>query len=199
MEKIGILKYPGASGDHDLYWAIRNCCGQKAVFLESGNWNPDEVSALLIPGGLFVPGYSDGRDIHLIAHVIRNLKPVLAIAEGFFFIKESQNLSCDLIPVQDENKPVSGPSVITDNNHFWVSHYDENAVVQWPVSYRFHSYSRDENINSIIISESDKRVLGVGLKKFPVACFLVHPERAVDELIGDNSGAKIFNVLRTDQ
>ncbi|MCD6233484.1 MAG: hypothetical protein DRP86_05015 [Candidatus Neomarinimicrobiota bacterium] len=199
MEKIGILKYPGASGDHDLYWAVRNCCGQKAVFLESGNWNPDEISALLIPGGLYVPGYSDVKDSHLIAHVIRNYKPVLAIAEGYYFIKASQGLTADLIPLKDKKRPSAGSSIITDNTNFWLTRYDINEEVSWPESYRFHSFSRDDTINSIVVSKADERILGVGFKKYPVAAFLLHPERVVDEVIGDISGANLFNVLRTDQ
>lgn len=199
MEKIGILKYPGASGDHDLYWAVRNCCGQKAVFLESGNWNPDEVSALLIPGGLFVTGYSDVKDSHLIAHVIRNYKPVLAIAEGYYFIKASRGLTADIIPLEDEKKVTTSGAIITDNSNFWLTRYEKNEAVTWPESYRFHSFSLDDRINSIVLSKTDQRVLGIGLKKYPVAAFLLHPERAVDEVIGDTSGTKLFNVLRTEQ
>jgi len=199
MEKIGILNYPGASGDHDLYWAVRNCCGQKAVFLESGNWSPVEVSALLIPGGLFVSGYSDVKDNHLIAHVIRNYKPVLAIAEGYYFIKASQRLTADLIPQGEKKKETTGRAIITDNSNFWFTRYEENEVVTWPESYRFHSFSRDDRINSIVVSKTDERVLGIGLKKYPVAALLLHPERAVDEAIGDTSGTKLFNVLRIDQ
>jgi phosphoribosylformylglycinamidine synthase subunit PurQ / glutaminase len=199
MTKIGILKYPGSSGDHDLYWAVWNCCGQKAVILESGNWNPEHISALLIPGGLFVPGYSDTKDIHLISHIIRNNKPVLTLAEGFNFIRRSEGLTCDLLPVKEETTDNRDTPFKVDNSHFWFTHYESDEILSWPASYRFYSFSPDENLNSLVVSTVDKRILGVGFKQGSVASLLVHPERAVDEITGDVTGAQLFKVLRTEQ
>ncbi|MDD3806539.1 MAG: hypothetical protein PHE86_00700 [Candidatus Marinimicrobia bacterium] len=196
MGKIGILKYPGASGDHDLYWAVRYSCNQKPVILESGRWNPNEVSALLIPGGLFAPGYSDAKDGHLITYIIQNRKPVLTLAEGFFFVKKSQKLFCDLLPLKNKEEFHLGPSVIVDNQNIWLQEFQLNETVDWSVSFRFHSFSQDDAINSLVVSKGDHRILGIELKEFPIACFLVHPERAVDEILGDVSGKKVFKTLR---
>ncbi len=197
MAKIGILKYPGSSGDHDLYWAVRNCCGEKAVFLDSGNWNPDDLSTLLIPGGLYVAGYSDAKDLHLISHFIRNEKPVLSLAEGYFLIRQSMGLTGDLLPVK-EGEEIEDETFQVVKSHFWLSRYEPGTILSWPLSYRFHSFSPDEKLNSLIVSTEDKRVVGVGLKDFPVAALLVHPERAVDEITGDVTGAELFKVLRIE-
>jgi len=198
MNNIGILKYPGASGDHDLYWAVRNGCGQKAVLLESGNWNPNEISALLIPGGLFASGYSETRDIHLVSHVIRNNKPVLALAEGFYFIKSSLKLKSELVKYPDPLVSEIDESFQIKNNHYWLSDFLPDETVRWPSSYRFHSFSPDENINSLVTSVQNGRTVGIGIKDTHVVSLLVHPERAVDEITGDTTGVKLFTVLRMD-
>lgn len=198
MDKIGILKYPGASGDHDLYWAVRTCCEQKPVILESGNWNPAEINALLIPGGLFAEGYSNVKDLHLVSHLIRNNKPVLTLAEGFYFIKKSLNLKSELVTYADRPVSVTDELFQINNNHLWLSEFLPDERVHWPSSYRFHSFSPDENINSLITSVQNGRTVGIGINDTHVVSLLIHPERAVDDITGDTTGAKIFNVLRKD-
>lgn len=196
MNKIGILKYPGVSGDHDLYWAVRKCCGQKADFLENGNWNPDEISALLIPGGLFAEGYSELKDLHLVSHVIRNKKPVLTFSEGYYFVKYSLNLTSELVKYPDPFVSVHNEGFQIINNHDWLSGFLPDDTVCWPSSYRFHSFSPDENINSLVTSVQNGRLVGIGINDTRVVSLLIHPERAVDEITGDTTGAKLFTVLR---
>ena len=198
MNNIGILKYPGASGDHDLYWAVRKCCGQRAILLESGNWNPNEISALLIPGGLFAEGYSEIKDLHLVSHVIRNKKPVLTLSEGFNFVKISLNIKSELVKYSDPLASRENEWFKITNNHYWLSGFLPDETVSWPSSYRFHSFSPDENINSLITSVQNGRTVGVGIKDTHVVSLLIHPERAVDEITGDTTGAKLFTVLRMD-
>ena len=213
--KFAVLVFPGSNCDRDMYNAAIKS-GVDAAYVDYRETTLDGFDGVLIPGGFSFGDYLRSGAMASVAPIINEVKrlakegkPVLGVCNGFQILTEIGLLPGALLH-NDSHLFISRNETlkITNNQTPFTHLYVKNENVVYPVAHgEGHYYCTDEiyrelNDNNQIILKytnnpngSYEDIAGIVNKEGNVCGMMPHPERALETLLGTNSGVKLFESM----
>ncbi|MCG1986441.1 phosphoribosylformylglycinamidine synthase I [Staphylococcus epidermidis] len=213
--KFAVLVFPGSNCDRDMYNAAIKS-GVDAAYVDYRETTLDGFDGVLIPGGFSFGDYLRSGAMASVAPIIKEVKRfakegklVLGVCNGFQILTEIGLLPGALLH-NDSHLFISRNETlkITNNQTPFTHLYVKNENVVYPVAHgEGHYYCTDEiyrelNDNNQIILKytnnpngSYEDIAGIVNKEGNVCGMMPHPERALETLLGTNSGVKLFESM----
>lgn len=213
--KFAVLVFPGSNCDRDMYNAAIKS-GVDAAYVDYRETTLDGFDGVLIPGGFSFGDYLRSGAMASVAPIIKEVKRfakegklVLGVCNGFQILTEIGLLPGALLH-NDSHLFISRNETlkITNNQTPFTHLYMKNENVVYPVAHgEGHYYCTDEiyrelNDNNQIILKytnnpngSYEDIAGIVNKEGNVCGMMPHPERALETLLGTNSGVKLFESM----
>lgn len=215
--KIAVIVFPGSNCDIDLYEALHTVCDADVEYVSYKQDNLDGFDAVMLPGGFSYGDYlrcgAIARFSPIMPAVIefaKNGKPVFGTCNGFQILTEvgllpgalKQNNSlkfvCKTVELTVEN-----------TNTPFTSLYKKGEKINLPIAHADGSYYADEELlaeleeNGQVVFRYSKEnpngslndIAGVTNKQGNVLGMMPHPERAVEMLLGNEDGLRVFKSL----
>ncbi|MFI3133925.1 phosphoribosylformylglycinamidine synthase subunit PurQ [Staphylococcus warneri] len=213
--KFAVLVFPGSNCDRDMYNAAIKS-GDEAEYVDYRTTTLEGFDGVLIPGGFSFGDYLRSGAMASVAPVINEVKrlakegkPVLGVCNGFQILTEIGLLPGALLH-NDSHLFVSRNETlrIVNNQTPFTNLYEENEEVVYPVAHGEGHYYCNEDIynelmsnNQIILKYTDNPngsyadIAGIVNKEGNVCGMMPHPERAMESLLGTDSGVKLFEAM----
>lgn len=212
--KFGVLVFPGSNCDIDLYLAIKDIIQEEVDYIRHTATDLSEYDAILIPGGFSYGDYLRCGAIARFSSVMDEVakfakagKPVFGTCNGFQILTEAGLLPGVLLK-NDNLKFVCQTQAIkvANSQSLFTSQYHQDEVLALPIAHGEGNYYCDEETleelkkNNQIIFTYDgnnpngslENIAGITNKEGNVLGMMPHPERAMEELLGSDSGRKLF-------
>lgn len=215
--KIAVIVFPGSNCDIDLYEALHTVCDADVEYVSYKQDNLDGFDAVMLPGGFSYGDYlrcgAIARFSPIIPAVIefaKNGKPVFGTCNGFQILTEvgllpgalkrnnSLKFVCKTVELTVEN-----------TNTPFTSLYKKGEKINLPIAHADGSYYADEELlaeleeNGQVVFRYSKEnpngslndIAGITNKQGNVLGMMPHPERAVEMLLGNEDGLRVFKSL----
>lgn len=213
--KFAVLVFPGSNCDRDMYNAAIKS-GVEAEYVDYRTTTLEGFDGVLIPGGFSFGDYLRSGAMASVAPVINEVKrlakegkPVLGVCNGFQILTEIGLLPGALLHNDSHLFVSRNESLrIVNNQTPFTDLYEENEVVVYPVAHGEGHYYCNEDIynefitnNQIILKYTDNPngsyadIAGIVNKEGNVCGMMPHPERAMESLLGTDSGVKLFEAM----
>ena len=212
--KFGVIVFPGSNCDIDLFLAIKEVIKEEVAYIPHTADDLSEFDAILIPGGFSYGDYLRCGAIARFSTVMEAVikfanegKPVFGTCNGFQILTEAGLLPVALLK-NDSLKFVCKTQEVkvANNQSLFTSRYEKDDVLKLPIAHGEGNYYCDEETleelkrnNQIIFTYetenpngSLENIAGITNKKGNVLGMMPHPERAMEDLLGSDSGKKLF-------
>jgi len=223
--KCGVVTFPGSNCNHDMIYALGTILGQKVIDLWHKDHDTQNCDLIVLPGGFSYGDYlrsgAIARFSPIMNEVLNHAKKgglVLGICNGFQILCEAGLLPGALLHNNTQKfickntylRAVSKSVGITKD-------LNKQKAYKIPIAHgEGRYYADDKTILSLFekdqvlfqycnenaeISEdinpngSIKNIAGVSNQNKNVMGMMPHPERAVDELLGNIDGIELFESL----
>ncbi|MGX0165374.1 phosphoribosylformylglycinamidine synthase subunit PurQ / glutaminase [Staphylococcus capitis] len=213
--KFAVLVFPGSNCDRDMYNAAIKS-GVDAAYVDYRETSLEGFDGVLIPGGFSFGDYLRSGAMASVAPIINEVKrlakegkPVLGVCNGFQILTEIGLLPGALLH-NDSHLFISRNETlkIVNNQTLFTHLYEDNQEVIYPVAHGEGHYYCTEEIfneleqnNQIILKYTDnpngsyEDIAGIVNKEGNVCGMMPHPERALETLLGTDSGVKLFESM----
>ncbi|MDT3995043.1 phosphoribosylformylglycinamidine synthase subunit PurQ [Mammaliicoccus sp. H-M34] len=213
--KLAVLVFPGSNCDRDMFNAAKRS-GVEAAYVDYRETTLEGFDGVLIPGGFSFGDYLRSGAMARVAPIINEVKrlasegkPVLGVCNGFQILTEVGLLPGALLH-NDSHLFVSRNEHLTivNNETKFTNLYKKDETVVYPVAHgEGHYYCTDDvynelvENNQIILTYNDnpngsyKDIAGIINKEGNVCGMMPHPERAMETLLGSDSGVKLFQSM----
>lgn len=213
--KFAVLKFPGSNCDRDMYNAAVKS-GADVEYVDYRETSLVGFDGVLIPGGFSFGDYLRSGAMASVAPIIKELKrladegkPILGVCNGFQILTEIGLLPGALLH-NDAHLFISRNErlKIENNNTRFTNLYQENEEVVYPVAHgEGHYYCTQDMYNTlsknkqIILTYCDnpngsyENIAGIVNEQGNVCGMMPHPERALERILGTNSGIKLFEAM----
>ena len=210
--KFAVLVFPGSNCDRDMYNAAIKS-GVDAAYVDYRETTLDGFDGVLIPGGFSFGDYLRSGAMASVARLLKvkrfakEGKPVLGVCNGFQILTEIGLLPGALLHNDSHLFISRNETLKITNNQTPLRIYMKNENVVYPAHGEGHYYCTDEiyrelNDNNQIILKytnnpngSYEDIAGIVNKEGNVCGMMPHPERALETLLGTNSGVKLFESM----
>ena len=215
--KIAVIVFPGSNCDIDLYEALHTVCDADVEYVSYKQDNLDGFDAVMLPGGFSYGDYlrcgAIARFSPIMPAVIefaKNGKPVFGTCNGFQILTEvgllpgalkrnnSLKFVCKTVELTVEN-----------TNTPFTSLYKKGEKINLPIAHAEGSYYADEELlaeleeNGQVVFRYSKEnpngslndIAGITNNQGNVLGMMPHPERAVEMLLGNEDGLRVFKSL----
>lgn len=215
--KIAVIVFPGSNCDIDLYEALHTVCDADVEYVSYKQDNLDGFDVVMLPGGFSYGDYlrcgAIARFSPIMPAVIefaKNGKPVFGTCNGFQILTEvgllpgalkrnnSLKFVCKTVELTVEN-----------TNTPFTSLYKKGEKINLPIAHADGSYYADEELlaeleeNGQVVFRYSKEnpngslndIAGITNKQGNVLGMMPHPERAVEMLLGNEDGLRVFKSL----
>lgn len=212
--KFGVIVFPGSNCDIDLFLAIKDIIKEEVAYIPHTASDLSEFDAILIPGGFSYGDYLRCGAIARFSTVMDAViefanegKPVFGTCNGFQILTEAGLLPGVLLK-NDSLKFVCKTQkvAVANNETLFTSEYEANEILDLPIAHGEGNYYCDEETlaelkanNQIVFTYettnpngSLENIAGITNKAGNVLGMMPHPERAMEDLLGSDSGRKIF-------
>ncbi|RIO44314.1 phosphoribosylformylglycinamidine synthase subunit PurQ [Staphylococcus saprophyticus] len=213
--KFAVLKFPGSNCDRDMYNAALKS-DVEAEYVDYRNTSLDGFDGVLIPGGFSFGDYLRSGAMASVAPITEAVKqfakegkPVLGVCNGFQILTEIGLLPGALLH-NDSHLFVSRNESLRVVNHntAFTNLYNEDETVVYPVAHgEGHYYCTQdmydslETNNQIILkyvnnpNGSFNDIAAIINEQGNVCGMMPHPERAIEPILGTDSGVKLFQAM----
>lgn len=215
--KIAVIVFPGSNCDIDLYEALHTVCDADVEYVSYKQDNLDGFDAVMLPGGFSYGDYlrcgAIARFSPIMPAVIefaKNGKPVFGTCNGFQILTEV-GLLPGALKRNDSLKFVCKTVELTveNTNTPFTSFYKKGEKINLPIAHADGSYYADEELlaeleeNGQVVFRYSKEnpngslndIAGITNKQGNVLGMMPHPERAVEMLLGNEDGLRVFKSL----
>lgn len=213
--KFAVLVFPGSNCDRDMYNAAIKS-GVDAAYVDYRETSLEGFDGVLIPGGFSFGDYLRSGAMASVAPIINEVKrlakegkPVLGVCNGFQILTEIGLLPGALLHNDSHLFISRNETLKIVNNQTPFTHlYEDNQEVIYPVAHGEGHYYCTEEIfneleqnNQIILKYTDnpngsyEDIAGIVNKEGNVCGMMPHPERALETLLGTDSGVKLFESM----
>lgn len=223
--KFGVIIFPGSNCDHDLIYVLREILGQEVVELWHKDRDLKDVDFVMVPGGFSYGDYLRSGAIARFSPVMESVIEhcnnggyAMGICNGFQILCEAGLLPGTLLHNTDHKficknlhiKPATRSTMVT-------SGLDSDKVLKIPVAHGEGRYYAPDDVlkklnenQQVIFRYCDKdghfntksnpngsleNIAGVSNENKNVFGMMPHPERAADELLGNEDGRLIFESI----
>lgn len=215
--KIAVIVFPGSNCDIDLYEALHTVCDADVEYVSYKQDNLDGFDAVMLPGGFSYGDYlrcgAIARFSPIMPAVIefaKNGKPVFGTCNGFQILTEV-GLLLGALKRNNSLKFVCKTVELTveNTNTPFTSLYKKGEKINLPIAHADGSYYADEELlaeleeNGQVVFRYSKEnpngslndIAGITNKQGNVLGMMPHPERAVEMLLGNEDGLRVFKSL----
>ena len=223
--KCGVVTFPGSNCNHDMMYALGNILGQEVVELWHKDTETQNCELIVLPGGFSYGDYlrsgAIARFSPIMDAVINHANKgglLLGICNGFQILCESgllpgallhnnnQKFICKNVYLTPSSKTAGLTKDLTQGKAYKIpiahgegryfadddtiqSLFDKDQVL-------FQYCNQDGIINDEVNPNgSVQNIAGVSNAAKNVMGMMPHPERAVDELLGNQDGVALFESL----
>ena len=223
--KCGVVTFPGSNCNHDMMYALGNILGQEVVELWHKDTDTQNCELIVLPGGFSYGDYlrsgAIARFSPIMDAVINHANKgglLLGICNGFQILCESgllpgallhnnnQKFICKNVYLTPSSKTAGLTKDLTQGKAYKIpiahgegryfadddtiqSLFDKDQVL-------FQYCNQDGIINDgVNPNGSVQNIAGVTNTAKNVMGMMPHPERAVDELLGNQDGVALFESL----
>ena len=223
--KCGVVTFPGSNCNHDMMYALSNILGQEVVELWHKDTDTQNCELIVLPGGFSYGDYlrsgAIARFSPIMDAVINHANKgglLLGICNGFQILCESgllpgallhnnnQKFICKNVYLTPSSKTAGLTKDLTQGKAYKIpiahgegryfadddtiqSLFDKDQVL-------FQYCNQDGIINDDVNPNgSAQNIAGVTNAAKNVMGMMPHPERAVDELLGNQDGVALFESL----
>ena len=223
--KCGVVTFPGSNCNHDMMYALGNILGQEVVELWHKDTDTQNCELIVLPGGFSYGDYLRSGAIARFSPIMdavinhaNNGGLLLGICNGFQILCESgllpgallhnnnQKFICKNVYLTPSSKTAGLTKDLTQGKAYKIpiahgegryfadddtiqSLFDQDQVL-------FQYCNQDGIINDEFNPNgSVQNIAGVANTAKNVMGMMPHPERAVDELLGNQDGVALFESL----
>ena len=223
--KCGVVTFPGSNCNHDMMYALGNILGQEVVELWHKDTDTQNCELIVLPGGFSYGDYlrsgAIARFSPIMDAVINHANKgglLLGICNGFQILCESgllpgallhnnnQKFICKNVYLTPSSKTAGLTKDLTQGKAYKIPiahgegrYFADDDIIQ-------SLFDKDQvlfqycNQDGIINDEfnpngSVQNIAGVTNTAKNVMGMMPHPERAVDELLGNQDGVALFESL----
>ncbi|MGB6036992.1 MAG: phosphoribosylformylglycinamidine synthase subunit PurQ [Cryomorphaceae bacterium] len=223
--KFGVIIFPGSNCDHDLIYVLRDILGQEVVELWHKDRDLKGVDFVMVPGGFSYGDYLRSGAIARFSPVMESVIEhcnnggyAMGICNGFQILCEAGLLPGTLLHNTEHKficknlhiKSATSSTILT-------SGLDSDKVLKIPVAHGEGRYYAPDDVlkklnenQQVIFRYCDKdghfnaksnpngsleNIAGVTNENKNVFGMMPHPERAADELLGNEDGRLIFESI----
>lgn len=220
--RFAIPVFPGSNCDVDMFHAIQDALGQEAELVWHTESNLDNFDGILLPGGFSYGDYLRCGAISRFANIMQAVhraneagKPIIGICNGFQILTEAGLLPGALLRNKDLKFICQTVELSVENNNtLFTNLYQKGETIRIPIAHGEGNYYCDketlaelENNGQIVFryqnnpNGSLNDIAGIINKKGNILGMMPHPERAVESLLGNTDGLKLFKsvVLRSQE
>lgn len=219
--KIAVVVFPGSNCDIDLYEALHTVCGADVEYVSHKQKSLAGFDAVMLPGGFSYGDYlrcgAIARFTNIMPAIIEFAnagKPVFGTCNGFQILTEAgllpgalkQNDSLKFICKTIELEVVNNQTPFT-------TQYKANEKIKLPIAHADGSFYADEETlkeiednQQVVFRYSQENpngslnnIAGITNKAGNVLGMMPHPERAVEALLGNEDGLRVFKSLLENQ
>ncbi|MBB1078816.1 phosphoribosylformylglycinamidine synthase subunit PurQ [Limosilactobacillus sp. STM2_1] len=215
--KVAVVVFPGSNCDVDLFEALGSVCGADVEYVSHRENSLANFDAVMLPGGFSYGDYLRAGAIARFTNIMPAIiaaaeegKPVFGTCNGFQILTEagllpgalkkndSQQFVCKTVPIE-----------VVNNQTPFTSQYQEHERIALPIAHADGSYYADEQVleqleanNQIVFRYAEenpngslRNIAGITNKRGNVLGMMPHPERAVEALLGNTDGLRLFKSL----
>ncbi|WP_270519715.1 phosphoribosylformylglycinamidine synthase subunit PurQ [Limosilactobacillus fermentum] len=215
--KIAVIVFPGSNCDIDLYEALKTVCGADVDYVDHQQTSLAGYDAVMLPGGFSYGDYLRAGAIACFAKIMPEVKrladegkPVFGTCNGFQILTEagllpgalkkndSQNFVCKTTPLE-----------VVNNQTIFTSQYQEHERINLPIAHADGSYFADqatldelEANHQVVFRYAEENpngslnnIAGICNRAGNVLGMMPHPERAVEAILGNTDGLRVFKSL----
>ena len=215
--KFAVIVFPGSNCDVDMYHAIKDALGEEVEYVWHSADNLEQYDGILLPGGFSYGDYlrcgAIARFSNIMSEVIKAAeagKPVLGVCNGFQILVEAGLLPGALHRNNGLKFICRDVQLKVENNEsMFTTGYEKNEIITVPIAHGEGNYYCDEATlaelkenNQIIFTYAGENpngslenIAGITNKQGNVLGMMPHPERAVEALLGNTDGLKIFQSI----
>jgi phosphoribosylformylglycinamidine synthase subunit PurQ / glutaminase len=214
---FAVLVFPGSNCDLDCYKAVENTVGQPVEYVWHTETDLSKYDCIIVPGGFSYGDYLRCGAIARFAPVMGALvkaaeqgKYILGICNGFQILTEAGLLPGALLRNQTLKFRCHSSMLRVENNSTpFTVEYAAGEQIDIPIAHGEGNYYCDEATlkelqanNQIVFryavenpNGSVSDIAGICSKTGNVLGMMPHPERAVDQLLGSEDGARMFKSI----
>ncbi len=215
--KIAVIVFPGSNCDIDIYEALHTVCGADVDYVSHKQESLAGYDAVMLPGGFSYGDYLRAGAIARFSPVMgavvemaRAGKPVFGTCNGFQILTEagllpgglkrndSQQFVCKTVPLE-----------VVSNRTLFTSQYQEHEQIALPIAHADGSYYADQETldqleahHQVVFRYAEenpngslRNIAGICNERGNVLGMMPHPERAVEALLGNTDGLRLFKSL----
>lgn len=220
---VYIVEFPGSSGVKDAVYALREVLSQDVKTVWHQEEFIKGVDLLVVPGGAAFGDYLRPGALTKASPITAAIRkyakegvPVLGIGNGFQILCELEILPGLLLPNITADFISTETYVFVDGRKSpWTEHFGEEAVIKLPMScysgryfidarglrdleeneriaFRFCDFEGEIDLENPY-NGSLNSIAGIYNRHGNVLGMIHHPERAVEDLMGNTDGLQVFS------
>lgn len=215
--KFGVLVFPGSNCDIDLYLAIKDILKEEVEYIRHTESDLTNYDAILIPGGFSYGDYLRCGAIARFSPVMdavieyaKKGKPVFGTCNGFQILTEAGLLPGVLLKNNSLKFVCHMQKIkVTNNNTMFTNTFKKNEIINLPIAHGEGNYYCSEQTlkelkknNQIVFTYEDENpngslgnIAGITNEAGNVLGMMPHPERAMESLLGSDSGRRLFESM----
>lgn len=214
--KFAVIVFPGSNCDIDLYEALHTVCHADVQYVSHKEKTLAGFDAVMIPGGFSYGDYLRCGAIARFANIMPAIiefanagKPVFGTCNGFQILTEAGLLPGALKQNNSLKFVCKTVALEVNNETMFTSEYQENEIINLPIAHADGSYYADEEVlnkleeNKQIVFRYAKEnpngslhnIAGITNERGNVLGMMPHPERAVEALLGNEDGLRLFKSI----
>lgn len=215
--KIAVIVFPGSNCDVDIYEALATVCHADVQYVSHREKSLAGFDAVMLPGGFSYGDYlragALARFTNIMPAIIQMAnegKPVFGTCNGFQILTEagllpgalkhnnSQQFICKTVPLE-----------VVNNQTLFTTEYQAHERIALPIAHADGCYvaSKDtldqlEQNHQVVFryaaenpNGSLRNIAGITNRRGNVLGMMPHPERAVEDLLGNTAGRRLFESL----
>ena len=217
--KLAVIVFPGSNCDLDLYEALYTVCGADVEYVSHKATSLAGFDGVMIPGGFSYGDYlragAIARFAPVMKEVIRLAKagaPVFGTCNGFQILTEAGLLPGAL--KKNDNQRFVCKTValeVVNNQNRFTHQYTAHERINLPIAHADGSFYADQatldqlEANGQVVfryaeenpNGSLNNIAGITNAAGNVLGMMPHPERAVEAILGNTDGLRLFKSLLT--
>jgi phosphoribosylformylglycinamidine synthase len=214
--KFAVIVFPGSNCDEDMYYAVRDGLGQEVDYVWHEETDLSGYDAILLPGGFSYGDYLRSGAIARFAPVMEEVRKaaeqgkfILGVCNGFQILleagllpgamrrNESLKFRCMWTPLEVANNQTpftldyrTGEEILIPIAHGEGNYYCDSQTLKALEQNQQIVFRYKENPNGSVAD-----IAGIINRSGNVLGMMPHPERAVDQLLGNRDGLGLFTSL----
>lgn len=215
--RIAVVVFPGSNCDVDLYEALNSVCHADVEYVSHYQKSLNGFDAVMLPGGFSYGDYLRAGAIARFTNIMPAIiamadagKPVFGTCNGFQILTEAGLLPGALKPNDSQQFICKNvPLEVVNSQTVFTNQYQKHERISLPIAHADGSYYADEQTldrlernNQIVFRYAEENpngslhnIAGITNERGNVLGMMPHPERAVESLLGNTDGLRLFESL----